>query len=118
MARGENRVRRIVDGRVLRDAVLRADARGNVDEQTLRDGPGRRMSPAMIILIIAELGPNRPGLAESVPAGRAALPTFRADDDDAIRGVRAVERGGGGSLDHIHRFDLGHREIAEPRRGL
>src|SRR5215207_7511586 len=68
IARGEDGVLRIVDGRILRDAVDCADARRDVGEQTLPDSAGLQVvSPSVIIVIITKLGTNGPCFAEQLP---------------------------------------------------
>ena len=44
-----------------------------------------------------------------------ARPFFVVIEDDAVRGLRAVQRGGGGSLDDVDRLDFFRSDVVERR---
>src|SRR5690606_17136320 len=105
----------VVGAREDGDAVLRAGAECYVVQ---RAGPGAALPTPVDVGTAGVRDLGDAGARVRPPARRPRLTGLRLDDDDAVRCVRAVERGRRGPLHHLDGFDVVRVQVVEPARGL
>ena len=74
------------------------------------------MSPSVPVRPVAPGDGYSTDLCVRVPLRRPGGSALGLDDEHAIRCIRAVQRGGRWTLDHLNRFDLVRAEIIEAAR--